>query len=197
MIWKFASVSSFLIQNFKAEKLTLANCNREDAILGPRPCLQSQLLFVRKSSFYVMTKYLPSFIVVMMSFGSFFVPVVAVAARVALLIASLLSLVIVYEFSLDSTIFAATINLWMFFCLLFVFGAIVEFFFAIRQYTKSVQENRPYETGEKDEIAKMSALKMDYYSRFAFPGLFILFVIIYAIVFTAIHGQDTTNSHIT
>lgn len=133
----------------------------------------------------------------MMSFGSFFIPVVAVAVRVALLIASLLSLVIVYEFSIDSTIFAATINLWMFFCLLFVFAAIIEFFFAIRQYTKRVQETKADDTGEKEEIAKMSALKMDYYSRFIFLGLFITFVIVYMITFIVIHNQDSFDAHIT
>lgn len=70
----------------------------------------------------------------------------------------------------------------------FVCGVIVEFFIALREYTKKTKEGRGTEMKLSDyrdkerERTMSSMLKADKWSRVIFPISFAIFIIIYAIV---------------
>lgn len=143
---------------------------------------------VTVSTFVLIKTYFPSFVVTTVSFGSLCIPVVDFAARIVIPLACLVCLVIIYEDSLELWTTDSPINFWICICMGFVCGVIVEFFIALREYTKKTKEGRGTEMKLSDyrdkerERTMSSMLKADKWSRVIFPISFAIFIIIYAIV---------------
>lgn len=85
------------------------------------------------SGHFVVKKYIPSFLIVVMSFVGFWIPTNAYPARVALVITSLLALITqqLQSSAEISASYVVALNLWMIICITFVFLALIEFAFAI------------------------------------------------------------------
>ncbi|KAI1292004.1 Glycine receptor subunit alpha-3 [Halotydeus destructor] len=188
--WTFVSVENPVSQNFRAKAIEVKECLDVDEhdITGPKPCLRVQFDLHRRPSFYIVTKYVPSVVIVLMAFSTFFIPVVVIPARLSLLIAALLGIMYLYEFSLVATPFSTSINLWLLFCFAFVISAFLEFYMAIKEYKANHMDgkNKADDAVENykendEEIATMSQLAVDKTAQILFPVLFLLFVFAYTV----------------
>ncbi|XP_037071387.1 glycine receptor subunit alpha-4-like [Pollicipes pollicipes] len=93
-------------------------------------CVQATFIFDRQFSYYFVQMYLPSILIVLVSFLSFWIPVENVPGRVALGVTSLLTLATQFttmQRSLPPVSYMKAIDVWMFFCIVVVFLAMVEF----------------------------------------------------------------------
>ncbi|XP_037087571.1 glutamate-gated chloride channel-like [Pollicipes pollicipes] len=83
-----------------------------------------------KFSYYFVQMYLPSILIVLVSFLSFWIPVENVPGRVALGVTSLLTLATQFttmQRSLPPVSYMKAMDVWMFFCIVVVFLSMVEF----------------------------------------------------------------------
>ena len=90
---------------------------------------------------FILKIYIPSTLVVVMTFVGYWIPVSAHPARVALVITALLSLVTL-QLHITSgihTAYIVSINIWMLMCIGFVFTGFIEYAFAIAWIDKSSQ----------------------------------------------------------
>ncbi|XP_037074487.1 glutamate-gated chloride channel-like [Pollicipes pollicipes] len=93
-------------------------------------CVQADFTFDRQFSYYFVQMYLPSILIVLVSFLSFWVPVENVPGRVSLGVTSLLTLATQFttmQRSLPPVSYMKAMDVWMFFCIVGVFLAMVEF----------------------------------------------------------------------
>ena len=88
-----------------------------------------EMVLDRHSSPYIITYYLPSGLLVVVSWISFLIPVNAIPGRMILLVTLFLALVNIFNTVTANTPKAegpTAIAAWMFSCILFVFGAFIE-----------------------------------------------------------------------
>ncbi|XP_076368038.1 glycine receptor subunit alphaZ1-like [Tachypleus tridentatus] len=114
----------FEIQNTSAEKVT------QEWKTGNFTYLLATFEFQRNVHFYVLTSYIPSSLVVVVSWVSFWLDVKAAPARVALGITSLLTLatqMVQSHLSLPPVSYVKALDVWMFFCLFMVFSSLIEY----------------------------------------------------------------------
>ncbi|XP_043243035.1 glycine receptor subunit alphaZ1-like [Amphibalanus amphitrite] len=93
-------------------------------------CIQANFVFDRQFSYYFVQMYLPSILIVLVSFLSFWIPVDNVPGRVSLGVTSLLTLATQFttiQRSLPPVSYVKAMDIWMFFCIVTVFLAMVEF----------------------------------------------------------------------
>merc|ERR1719450_603119 len=89
-----------------------------------------EMVLNRHSSPYIFTYYLPSGLFIVVSWISFFIPVNAIPGRMILLVTLFLALVNIFNTVTANTPIAerpTAIAAWMFSCILFVFGAFIEY----------------------------------------------------------------------
>ena len=106
-------------------------------LLRTRPFLAIDFVFERRLSPKIVTLYVPSFIIVAASFVSFWIEPAATPARVALLITNILSLIQLLLFARKELPPVSTVtgmDVWFFFCLIFICAVIAEFVFAYTAY---------------------------------------------------------------
>ncbi|GFT45186.1 gamma-aminobutyric acid receptor subunit delta [Nephila pilipes] len=100
--------------------------------------LYANFTFVRKISGSLLNVYIPSTLVVFLSWTSFWIDVEAVPARITLGVTSLLTLVtqmIQARNNLPAISYMTAIDLWLFSCLLLVFCSILAYTFTYRKHT--------------------------------------------------------------
>ena len=139
------------------------------------------------SKFVLAKVFIPSFIVTVMSWGSFCLPLVDFAARILIPLSCLVSVVIIYEGSSSNSwnLDAQThsdINAWLIGCLVFISAVIIEFFFAVKEYRSLANQGliRVTNYREKDEEKSViSFLRVDRWCRTWFPILFAAFTSLY------------------
>ena len=88
-----------------------------------------EIVLDRHASTYIFTYYLPSGVFVVVSWISFLIPVHAIPGRMILLVTLFLVLVNIFNTVIANTPKAegpTAIAVWMFSCILFVFGAFIE-----------------------------------------------------------------------
>ncbi|RWS17344.1 Glycine receptor subunit alphaZ1-like protein, partial [Dinothrombium tinctorium] len=96
-------------------------------------CVRGVIRFYRRFSYYFLRIYAPSFLVVIISFAGFWIPVLGWPARVALIVTPLLSLVTM-GIQINSEInvsYVVALHIWMMFCDFFVFMCLIEYAIAI------------------------------------------------------------------
>jgi len=165
-----------------------------------------EMVLTRYVSTYIITYYLPSGLFVIVSWISFLIPMDVIPGRMALLVTLFLVLVNIFNTVTTNTPKAeglTAIEAWMLACILFVFGALIEYaaiLFKKQRYVSGqhkvnlkivCKENFKYEVQEKspaNQAVTMQQLAEEYWriDKFflkVFPTLFIIFNIIYWLAF--------------
>ncbi|CAD5124854.1 DgyrCDS13109 [Dimorphilus gyrociliatus] len=127
--WPTTISPSLDVPEFKLIDVTNHNCISKTST-GNFSCLEAILYFQRKMEYYLIQVYLPSSLVVVLSWLSFWIDIEAVPARISL------GLLTVLTMSTQNSDFASqmprlsyvkAVDVWMVMCLVFVFGALLEY----------------------------------------------------------------------
>ncbi|XP_013386521.1 glycine receptor subunit alpha-2-like [Lingula anatina] len=97
---------------------------------GAFPCLQIDFLLKRDIGFYMIQVYIPSILIVILSWVSFWIDIDAVPARVPLGLLTVLTMTTQSAGAnshLPRVSYIKAIDVWMCMCLLFVFASLLEF----------------------------------------------------------------------
>merc|ERR1712004_341183 len=168
-----------------------------------------EMVLTRYVSTYIITYYLPSGLFVIVSWISFLIPMDVIPGRMALLVTLFLVLVNIFNTVTTNTPKAeglTAIEAWMLACILFVFGALIEYAAILFKKQKYVsgqhrvnlkivcKENFKYEVQERspanqfNQAVTMQQLaeeywRIDKFFLISFPILFFIFNIIYWLAF--------------
>lgn len=117
------------LPRFTLEKFQTAYCNSKTNT-GEYSCLTVDLQFKREFSYYLIQIYVPCCMLVIVSWVSFWLDQNAVPARVSLGVTTLLTMATQtsgINASLPPVSYTKAIDVWTGVCLMFVFGAMLEF----------------------------------------------------------------------
>ncbi|XP_019647450.1 PREDICTED: glycine receptor subunit alpha-2-like [Branchiostoma belcheri] len=117
------------LPQFKVEGYTLTRCDKTYNT-GIFTCIEAQFNLVRQMGYYLIQTYIPSLLIVILSWVSFWINMDAAPARVALGITTVLTMTTQSSGSraqLPKVSYVKAIDIWMAVCLLFVFAALLEF----------------------------------------------------------------------
>ena len=109
---------------------TPKDCNKVYKSTGSFTCIYVQFHLVRKFGFYLIYTYLPSILVVMISWVSFWIDYHAVPARISIGLLSVLALITQSAATLQKlprVSYIKAIDVWLFACLAFVVFSLLEF----------------------------------------------------------------------
>ncbi|XP_013390563.1 glycine receptor subunit alpha-2 isoform X2 [Lingula anatina] len=170
-------------------------------------CLRVDFSLKRDINFYIIQTYLPSVLIVTLSWVSFWISYESVPARISLGLLTVLTLT-TQTYSIRATLprvsYVKSIDVWMAVCLVFVFLALLEFAivnintrrqhrYTIRRQSPTNKEKETHNNGTMSEdgvepklILKLKAAKIDRISRILFPVGFVVFNIIYWMVYILI-----------
>ena len=107
-----------------------SNIMWSNAVAGDFPCLRAYFHLERRLRAYILTTYLPSFLVVLLSWLSFWIDLESAPARTSLSILTILTITTQSSGllrSMPAGSFTKAIDVWMATCLVFVFGAFIEY----------------------------------------------------------------------
>ncbi|KAG8188979.1 hypothetical protein JTE90_010067 [Oedothorax gibbosus] len=153
---------------------------------GKFACLRGVIRLTRRSGFYMMNIYIPSILIVFMSMLTFWMPVDAVPGRVTLGVTSLLTMITKqYQAALPSVSYVVALNVFLSFCIAFVFLSLLEYAMVIalrghqnRCIPKASSKNvhcQPFCRKAILYFETMDVLNIDRVCRIVFPCAFILF----------------------
>ncbi|CAL1277268.1 unnamed protein product [Larinioides sclopetarius] len=172
--------------------------------------LNVSFVFLRQNGYHLVQTYLPTFLIVMMSWVSFWIPVEAAPARTTLGVTTLLSLTTVasgIRSQLPPVSYAKAIDIWIGACSIMVFSALLEFAvasylcrFKIRHRPTNTHclafwkaerpehhtdgKNQVIHTPESDKrIQIRRSHAVDRFSRVVFPFVFLVFNMFYWIYY--------------
>jgi cation transporter family protein len=120
--------SQFIINDFE-----LRNCsysNYQENVDGTIPCLEGILVVSRSLGYFMIQFYIPSVLLVILSWVSFWISVDAVVARVNIGLLTVLTLTTQSTNSRDQlprVSYIKAIDIWMSSCLVFAFASLIEF----------------------------------------------------------------------
>ncbi|KAL3880087.1 hypothetical protein ACJMK2_032356 [Sinanodonta woodiana] len=103
---------------------------RVHRITGNHSCLQAEFHLERNIGYYIVQMYVPSMLIVMLSWVSFWLNANSVPGRVSLGVLSVLTISTqssIVNSSLPRVSYTKAIDIWMAMCLVFVFAALIEF----------------------------------------------------------------------
>ncbi|KAL4230129.1 ligand-gated ion channel [Mactra antiquata] len=183
------------LPQFTPYRLETENCTHFG---DENTCLQMDIYLERNIGFYMIQTYIPSVLIVMLSWLSFWLNVDAVPARISLGILTVLTMTTqrsMSNTSLPRVSYVKAIDVWMAVCLCFVFTALLEYA-CVNVLARSIQTRRlkqqhrlKKEIQEQrnglltqtisDIVYKDSAQNVDNISRVVFPIAFLVFCIIY------------------
>ncbi|KAF6203678.1 hypothetical protein GE061_002011 [Apolygus lucorum] len=188
---------------FEIDKISASDC-QETFQIGNYSCLVAEFFLSRSVGFHLVQSYLPTILIVVISWVSFWMDVDSVPGRTTLGVTTLLAVSSQsagIQSGLPQVSYVKAIDVWMGTCTGFVFCALLEFTFVNykwRKFTKpTVQSHRV--NGElavfdlqndqvspkglvfekKDPKHATLARRIDEYARFCFPILFAVFNLIY------------------
>ncbi|MCL4151817.1 UNVERIFIED_CONTAM: hypothetical protein GTU68_001908 [Idotea baltica] len=121
---------SIKLNEFYKPGVYTTSCAKKYITTGSFACLKVELIFSRKFGFYLIYTYVPSVLVVVISWLSFFVDFTVVPGRVTLCLLSLLSLITQSSATIQSlprVSYIKAMDVWLFTCLAFVVASLVEF----------------------------------------------------------------------
>ena len=124
-------VNDLNLPRFKLERYSTDYCNTKTNT-GEYSCLKVQLVFKREFSYYLITIYVPSCMLVIVSWVSFWLDSKSVPARVSLGVTTLLTMstqTAGVNRSLPPVAYIKAIDVWSGMCVLCVFSALLEFAF--------------------------------------------------------------------
>lgn len=208
----------YVTKNLSLSQFTVADksngvCTRTYEI-GTFECLYGRLALRRRLGFFLINKYVPSVLIVAMSFVTFWIPAEAYPARVTLSVTSLLTIVTQqYQSAIPQVSYVVALNVWMLACIAFVFLGLIEYAFVVTclemrkarvaaasQEVKLLEPakegTRSYDVSAGSARAARSGARcwwrcmdrpqtIDRFSRILFPAAFVLHVLLY----WAIYGR--------
>ncbi|XP_036401053.1 glycine receptor subunit alpha-2-like [Megalops cyprinoides] len=124
---------------------------------GKFTCIEVKFHLERQMGYYLIQMYIPSLLIVILSWVSFWINMDAAPARVALGITTVLTMTTQSSgsrASLPKVSYVKAIDIWMAVCLLFVFAALLEYAgvnFVSRQQREFLRLRRRQRRQEKDE----------------------------------------------
>lgn len=174
----------------------------DENIGGPDfTCIQVDFKLQRNTGFYMIQIYIPTIMIVLLSWVSFWLSIDAVPARISLGILTVLTMT-TQKGAAISTLprvsYVKAIDVWMAVCLAFVFAALLEFAFvnvmqrrqqkfdgpnSVINDSKMTEEEKQNSNNRRFVSGKRDAQRVDSVSRVVFPAIFFAFCIIYAIVY--------------
>ncbi|XP_078071589.1 glycine receptor subunit alpha-3 isoform X3 [Mustelus asterias] len=135
---------------------------------GRFTCIEVRFHLERQMGYYLIQMYIPSLLIVILSWVSFWINMDAAPARVALGITTVLTMTTQSSgsrASLPKVSYVKAIDIWMAVCLLFVFSALLEYAavnFVSRQHKELLRlRRRKRKTSQDDEVRE---------SRFSFTA---------------------------
>ncbi|XP_060574371.1 glycine receptor subunit alpha-2-like [Ruditapes philippinarum] len=161
-------------------------------------CLQFNIYLERNIGFYMIQTYIPSVLIVMLSWLSFWLNVDAVPARISLGILTVLTMTTqrsMSNASLPRVSYVKAIDIWMAVCLCFVFSALLEYacvnVIARNQLRRRIRkEIRDHQNGIQEprngligglliKRSRDNAQNVDDVCRVVFPVTFMVFCVVY------------------
>lgn len=156
-------------------------------------CLEATLHLERNRGFYILQIFVPSILIVMLSWVSFWIDIDAVPARVSLGLMTVLTMTTHTSGThamLPRVSYVKAIDIWMATCISFVFGSLLEFAYInvmSRKLRRQQCSNNPTSVILNQVPSSLimykdfreRARKADKFSRVAFPVSFILFNIFF------------------
>jgi len=110
--------------------------------VGKYSCLQASFILQRQVGFFILQTYIPSMLIVMLSWVGFWINKDSEPARIALGVTTVLTMTTQLTTSRSNTMrvsYLKAIDVWYSSCMLFVFSALLEFAFV---NASSRQENK-------------------------------------------------------
>jgi len=108
---------------------SVGDCTRAFST-GAFACVYTEISFERKFEYYFIQAYIPSTLIVILSWVSFWIDIEAVPARISLGLLTVLTMTTqasTISARLPRVSYIKGIDVWMSACLLFVFGALIEY----------------------------------------------------------------------
>ncbi|GIX68750.1 gamma-aminobutyric acid receptor subunit rho-3 [Caerostris darwini] len=143
------NIQDLYLGNIHPLKYQIANSTTSKQIfqwpIGPFTSLRANFTFVRHLSSHIFNVYIPSGLVVMLSFLSFFLNVRSVPARVALGLTSLLTLstqASQVRSQLPPINYLTALDVWLFTCILQVFLSLIEYATVYSFYSVKVRNRK-------------------------------------------------------
>ncbi|XP_049337353.1 glycine receptor subunit alpha-3 isoform X1 [Astyanax mexicanus] len=131
---------------------------------GKFTCIEVRFHLERQMGYYLIQMYIPSLLIVILSWVSFWINMDAAPARVALGITTVLTMTTQSSgsrTSLPKVSYVKAIDIWMAVCLLFVFSALLEYAavnFVSRQHKELLRFRRRRKKSTKEEEVRESCL---------------------------------------
>lgn len=119
--------------NVVNKKLFLVDADSADVravhVVGSYACIRAYFHLERRLRAYILSTYLPSMLVVLLSWVSFWIDLESVPARISLGILTMLTITTQSsgQGRFPAVSFTKAIDVWMATCLVFVFGAFIEY----------------------------------------------------------------------
>lgn len=164
--------------------------------------MKASLTLKRNIGNFIIKRYIPSFLIVILTFLGFWIPTTAYPARVALTITALLALIAQQSQEDLNVSYIYAMSVWMFICISFVFATLIEFALAVcvpqkanNSYLDHNQVIHPnVETHHKADNSLIKIMKfvvksnsqnnsIDMFARILFPVLFVVFIFVYLIIY--------------
>src|SRR6218665_3577042 len=130
--------------------------------IGIFPCLYGEIHFKRNTGNYLIKRFIPSFIIVIMTFIGYWIPTTMAPARTSLQITALLALMTQQIQSDLNVSYIYALQVWTLVCITFVFANLVAFAFALGDMHMSLKRKKR----KADQLAK----KMDNDLAIEMPG---------------------------
>ncbi|KAK2141333.1 hypothetical protein LSH36_1118g00025 [Paralvinella palmiformis] len=118
------------LSQFELLNVTTENCKINYKLAENFSCLQATFHLRRQIGFYVLQTYIPSILIVMLSWVSFWINKDAVPARISLGVTTVLTMTTQLSTSRSNSMrvsYPKAIDVWYASCMLFVFGALLEY----------------------------------------------------------------------
>ncbi|KAK6172619.1 hypothetical protein SNE40_016237 [Patella caerulea] len=119
-----------ILPQFEVVRNESGLCAKSHPRLGNHSCLEAKFHLERNIGYYIIQMYIPSILIVVISWISFWLTVTSVAGRISLGVLTVLTMTTQssgVNASLPRVSYTKAIDIWMSTCLLFVFGALIEF----------------------------------------------------------------------
>lgn len=126
------------LPQFDLAKVHTAQCN-ESYKTGNYSCVSAVFRLRRKVGFFVLQTYIPSMLIVMLSWVGFWINKNSEPARVALGVTTVLTMTTQLSSSVSNTMrvsYPKALDVWYSACMVFVFGALLEYAF-VNVFTRS------------------------------------------------------------
>ena len=135
---------------------------------GAYPCLEAAFILKRDIGYYMIQLYVPSVLIVILSWVAFWISIDAIPARVTMGLLTVLTMTTQSTGSrsqLPRVSYIKAIDVWMSVCLLFVFASLLEFAVVNVFSRKEVRQNRRNSfrrrTGNREEEIALEQVRSE------------------------------------